>query len=250
MSVSFIPSQRGSTTRTSLPYTANPWKLLVADIILCSSKWKFLFGIIRPWKLGSKEDSFDELYPSRVNIISVFLHSILLVAQSLFLVSLPLFLIIPIPLSWFLLYLAGVWGFHSFICFFLNGTTTTLEPSKHIVPKYNHDSEYWIYLNGVSVGKDWLQSNIDRLSMTFGRRVHGVLNPTDGIIFDLIQCLVQRNLQYATSDIREAYISVKKALYDENIKKVVFIQHSQGAIEGGLIIDWLLAEGMFHPIFP
>jgi hypothetical protein len=38
--------------------------------------------------------------------------------------------------------------------------------------------------------KDWLQSNIDRLSLTFGRRVYGIHNPTDGIIFDIIQCLV------------------------------------------------------------
>jgi hypothetical protein len=190
MSVSFIPSQRGSTTKTSLPYTADPKKLFMADIVLCFSKWRHLLGIIQPWKLGRKEDSFDELYPSPVNIKSVILHVILFINQSIFLLSLPLFIILPIPIIWLILYVAGFWAFHSFVCFFLNGRTISLEPSKHIVPKVDHDSEYWIYLNGVSVGKDWLQSNIDRLSMTFGRRVHGVLNPTDGIIFDLIQCLV------------------------------------------------------------
>jgi hypothetical protein len=29
---------------------------------------------------------------------------------------------------------------------------------------------------------------------------------------------------------------------DNSIKKIVFILHSQGGIEGGLILDWLFAE--------
>jgi len=53
---------------------------------------------------------------------------------------------------------------------------------------------------------------------------------------------IQRNFTYATSDVREAYVQVKKALYDDKITKVVFVVHSQGCIEGGLIVDWLLAE--------
>jgi hypothetical protein len=88
----------------------------------------------------------------------------------------------------------------------------------------------------------WLQCNIDRLSLTFGRRVIGVHNPTDGIIFDLVQCLVQRNFCYSTEDIRAAYVKIKDALMEPHINKVVFILHSQGGIEGGLIIDWLLDE--------
>lgn len=35
---------------------------------------------------------------------------------------------------------------------------------------------------------------------------------------------------------------VKKALYRPGIKKVVLILHSQGGIEGGMILDWLLDE--------
>lgn len=37
-------------------------------------------------------------------------------------------------------------------------------------------------------------------------------------------------------------MEVKKALYDENNTKVIFILHSQGGIEGSAIIDWLLQE--------
>jgi hypothetical protein len=241
MAISFIPSQKSTNTDfTSLSYTANPRKLLLADLRLCLGKWKFVPGIPLPWRLGKDADPYDELYPAWVNSKSVILHVIMGIGQLIFLLTLPLFFFAP-----FIWMIWGVffWGFHSICYRLMNGTTIRLEPSKHIVPVGNHDDEYWIFLNGVAVGKDWAQSNIDRLSVTFGRRVHGVLNPTDGVIFDLIECLVQRNLSYATNDIRSAYVSIKDALYSEKIKKVVFVMHSQGCIEGGLIVDWLLDEG-------
>lgn len=67
-------------------------------------------------------------------------------------------------------------------------------------------------------------------------------NPTDGIIFDLIQCLIERNFAYCTSDVRNAYTQIKSALLDKTHDKVVLILHSQGGIEGALIVDWLLDE--------
>lgn len=73
----------------------------------------------------------------------------------------------------------------------------------------------------------------DSLKLTNNRR---------GIIFDVIQCLIQRSFCYDTSDIRECYVLIKKALYAPGIRKVVVILHSQGGIEGGMILDWLLNE--------
>jgi hypothetical protein len=35
---------------------------------------------------------------------------------------------------------------------------------------------------------------------------------------------------------------IKEALLNEEYQKVVFVLHSQGGIEGGLVIDWLLDE--------
>ncbi|KAK2127402.1 hypothetical protein NOF04DRAFT_1371336 [Fusarium oxysporum II5] len=63
-----------------------------------------------------------------------------------------------------------------------------------------------------------------------------------GVFFDLIQCLIQRALLYATQDVRECYVLVKNALLDDHKKKVILILHSQCGIEGGMIIDWLLDE--------
>lgn len=166
---------------------------------------------------------------------------VLLIAQTGFLISLPFLLAVP---SWLaILYIAIFYACNCAVSRIINGRNNLrLEPSNDIVFEDKHDDEFWIYLNGVSIGHAWLQSNVDRLSLTFRRRVLGVHNPTDGVIFDLIQCLVQRNFCFSTPDIREAYASIKDALLKEHIKKVVFILHSQGGIEGGLIIDWLLAE--------
>lgn len=63
-----------------------------------------------------------------------------------------------------------------------------------------------------------------------------------GIIFDVIECVMQRCFDYSTGDIREAYPLVKNALLSTEHDRVILILHSQGGIEGGLIIDWLLDE--------
>lgn len=87
-----------------------------------------------------------------------------------------------------------------------------------------------------------MKNNLNRLALTFGRPILGVHNRTNGIIFDVIECLIQRNCSYATDDVRLCYRIVKEALYDPEKTKVVFILHSQGGIEGGLVLDWLLQE--------
>lgn len=97
------------------------------------------------------------------------------------------------------------------------------------------------------------------MSYTFGRKITGIHNRTyvtdtperlrvrsdgssAGLAFDLVECLIQRGFAYATGDVRSAHTLVKKALSNPACEKVVLILHSQGGIEGGLIIDWLLDE--------
>jgi hypothetical protein len=63
-----------------------------------------------------------------------------------------------------------------------------------------------------------------------------------GIVFDVIECLIQRDFSYATQDTRTGYAEIKKRLENPKLKKVVLIVHSQGGIEGGQIVDWLLAD--------
>jgi hypothetical protein len=65
---------------------------------------------------------------------------------------------------------------------------------------------------------------------------------SNGIIFDILECVIQRSLNYASTDIRTAYRILKSTLYDSKISRVILVLHSQGAIEGSMIVDWLLAE--------
>lgn len=57
-----------------------------------------------------------------------------------------------------------------------------------------------------------------------------------------MECLIQRDFTYSTGDVRSAYTLIKEALQHPDCDKVILILHSQGGIEGGLIIDWLLDE--------
>lgn len=60
----------------------------------------------------------------------------------------------------------------------------------------------------------------------------------------MIQCIIERDFSYNTRDIRQAYALIKDELTkikDAN-DTVILVVHSQGAIECGMIIDWLLAD--------
>lgn len=243
-----------------IPYTGSPLLLCLSDIYLFFRLAWSIPGVLLPitsWH-GS---ALDELYPSLPNLLSIGLHLFLLLFQALFLLSLPFLVVLPL---WaVLLYLAVVYGVTLATSLLLNGTKDVLHSTVDLQGQESgHEGECWIYLNGVSVGKHWLQSNLERLALTFRRPMYdydltsipncgqsllrqyriGVHNRTYGIIFDLLQCIIERDFCYATTDIRRSYVTIKNSLLDSSNKKVILILHSQGGIEGGLILDWLLTE--------
>ena len=63
-----------------------------------------------------------------------------------------------------------------------------------------------------------------------------------GLIADLMECLVQRCLNFKTMDIRITYYYVKACLLDPTVSKVVLIAHSQGGIVASLALDSLFAD--------
>ncbi|KAK5104435.1 hypothetical protein LTS08_002324 [Lithohypha guttulata] len=156
---------------------------------------------------------------------------------------------VPVPLlGWTPTCLIIIVGFvvgNNYFCTLLNGTERRFE--SYVDQSWKkHDDERWIFVNGVAAGSHWMQSNLDRLALTFRRPVHGIHNKTRGIIFDVIETIIQRTFGYATPDIREVYADVVKVIEDERdktarYKKIVLILHSQGAVEGGLVLDWLFA---------
>lgn len=64
---------------------------------------------------------------------------------------------------------------------------------------------------------------------------------SSGIIFDVIQCLLERCLYFGTSDTRGCFAIISELLRDKS-KKVVLILHSQGGLEGSIILDWLMNQ--------
>ncbi|KIW32572.1 uncharacterized protein PV07_04102 [Cladophialophora immunda] len=229
-----------------IPYTANPLLLMVNDLMLFAEitfTWPITAGlpsIVLPL-FPTRSGSLDELAVTRANLWAAFLHVVLIIAQTIFLGSLVPLAFIGLP-SFYLLYIVGFVMGNQWFTVLLNGPRRRglFESNPACVRgKPAHDHEKWVFINGVAVGRHWLQSNLDRLAMTFRRPVFGIHNQTRGIIFDVLECIIQRDLNYATLDIRTAYAAMVEILSDDNIQKVVLILHSQGAIEGGLVLDWL-----------
>lgn len=185
----------------------------------------------------------SELALTRGNIFCVFMHTILVILQLAFLLLLPP-LALFLPLWTTLLITAGFLLVNKGLVALLNGEDVIFHSdAEYAAPdqeRFAH--EQWIFLNGVAAGSHWMKSNLNRLALTFGRPIIGIHNRTSGILFDVIECLIQRNFGYATKDVRVCYPILKEKLYDPRYSKVVFILHSQGGIEGGMVLDWLLQE--------
>ncbi|KAF7933197.1 hypothetical protein EAE99_003082 [Botrytis elliptica] len=242
MAVKFYPSQIGSNLVTPLSYTASPAKLFLQDLWVVFVNLRFVPGIFLPLT-PTPSGVLDELYPSAGNLFDLALHAVLFFLQLCFILSIPIWMMMPVWVvaTGFTIF----WVFNYYLCLILNGSasvTTCESAPEYAQRKEEHAHERWVYMNGVCTGHHWLKGSVDRLALTFGRPVLGVHNRTKGLVFDLFECLIQRTLNYATTDVRTSYRILKGTLYEPEVTRVIFILHSQGSIEGSMIVDWLLAE--------
>ncbi|WQF80642.1 Putative alpha/Beta hydrolase [Colletotrichum destructivum] len=186
----------------------------------------------------------DELYPSIGNLICLGAHGLLVIVQLLFLLSLPW--VATLPFNVILPYAFAFVTLNYIVCIPLNAGTSKgmLTSQDRFWPESEHwerhDDELWIFLNGVSVGSHWLQGNLNRLSRTFHRPITGIHNKTAGIIFDTIQCLLERCFYFGTTDTRHCYSVLAGQIAQR--EKIVLILHSQGGLQGSIVVDWLLAN--------
>ncbi|KAF2468135.1 uncharacterized protein BDR25DRAFT_290743 [Lindgomyces ingoldianus] len=242
--IELLPSQKGQFSESPIPYTGNPFLLCWFDILLFVKNAWSVIGVLHPWNHWPCGELDELCLYSLRNMICLAVHAFLIVFQSAFLISLPFLILFPLWMG--ILYIAAVMAVVLATYWILNGANGGENSLMSTVnlgdDALKHGDECWIYLNGVSVGKHWLRGNLNRLALTFRRPVVGVHNRTWGIVFDLVQCIIERNFCYATVDIRNAYQLIKSCLLDEKNNKVILILHSQGGIEGGLILDWLLCE--------
>ncbi|KAL4915903.1 hypothetical protein BDW62DRAFT_117324 [Aspergillus aurantiobrunneus] len=236
----FLP--KSAVADTPLPYTASPWRLMWEDIRLFLRNSWTIPGILLP--LSPYNSGYlDELYPSWSNLGNLAFQAVLSLLQIFFLLSIPACVICMFPAFWVCVYIGGVLWANKALCdLVLNREPSILMSRYPEVEAPEHSHEHWVFINGIACGQTWLQKNIDRLGYTFGRKITGVHNPSTGLAFDVIQCLIQRDLSYATQDVRDGYAHLRATLLNPNYTTVVLIVHSQGGIEGGLIADWLLDE--------
>ncbi|KAK4042982.1 hypothetical protein C8A01DRAFT_13427 [Parachaetomium inaequale] len=236
----FFGSQIGGRSVINYGYTDMPWKLMAWDVYYF---FRFFWAIpYILWPLSPADSAeLSELSPTWGNVWAVAIHLVLCVVQLAGIAVLPALVVLPV---WTAAVLIGLFFLvNKVLCALLNGK----EVEYHSDPKYapelpEHAHEQWIYINGVAAGAHWMQSNLNRLAVTFKRPILGIHNKTSGILFDVVECLIQRNWGYATKDVRVCYQIIKQKLYNPQYSKVVFILHSQGGIEGSLILDWLLQE--------
>ncbi|ORY70997.1 uncharacterized protein BCR38DRAFT_329233 [Pseudomassariella vexata] len=233
-----------TSTSEALPYAISPKRLLWNDFWTLLENATYLPGIIFPVWAG-RHEPLNELSSTWCNARSLAFHFILIVFQLGFICSIPLFLFLPTTTS--LAYILSFIALNELAVRSFNGPKDkefVKIPNGGIPIAPGTETERWVFVNGVAVGDHWLQNNLQRLANTFRRRIIGVHNPTLGIIFDVVQCLIERDFNYTVPDIRQGFAYVKQQLMqdDEVVSKVILILHSQGGIEGGMIVDWLLAD--------
>lgn len=243
--ISVLPSQIDIPLSTSaFNTTTSPFSLFCSDVVLVLQNLGYFSGTFLPLTpYGS--GALDELYPSIQNISIIIIHIFLFFFELGFVLSMPFFVFFFVGAGW-VTYCGLVAPILYMVCLYLNGTEKSgrivcSDPS--ILEGYDKkEDEVWLFVNGVAVGDHWLKNSLNRLSITFRRPIIGVHNPTYGIVFDVIQCLVQRDLSYNTPDVRQAYTCLKALLLNPSTKKVVLVAHSQGGIVASMALDWLYAE--------
>ncbi|KAH7417451.1 hypothetical protein BKA64DRAFT_657977 [Cadophora sp. MPI-SDFR-AT-0126] len=224
--------------------STSPFELVWNDIKMSVVRiWRFPGSILPIPNHGL--DPYHECYPIAANLICFVAHFILFLNQIIILASLSFLLFLP---AWFIVIMLLLVN-HS-VSKTLNGNTSLITSSTLVVelPTVGINSEKWFFINGSLAGKHWLRLNIDRLTAVFGRPITGIHNTTHGIIFGLINTLIQRHLGYVTASTRECYKALRSELQSPHTGNIVLILHGQGAIIGSRALDLLLQE-LPHQLF-
>lgn len=148
--IKFYASQIGGLATTPLAYTSPPLRLLRADVLTAISLLPLIPSIIFPLSPLSS-GALCELYPSWANIYAVLLHLILIALQLPFLLSFPLWLVLPLWSN--VLFITLFWIVNSIIWLALNGWQVEhVSSAKFARSDPRHRGEKWLFLNGVAAG--------------------------------------------------------------------------------------------------
>ncbi|KAL4910015.1 hypothetical protein BDW74DRAFT_165276 [Aspergillus multicolor] len=230
---------------------SNPLFLTIEDILTVLRLLPLLPNIFLPLPRLFTSTPLSELSPTPSNLRDVILHTILLASQLSLLATFP----IAVLTLWAVPGIAHAIFYTSFalttgcITWLLNIRPRTRRclvgrPQGREAVNVSGDKrgEVWFFINGIATGTHWHQSNLTYLSTLFNRQIIGIHNPTKGLLLDILECIIQRDLNYSTRAIRVGRAQLHSALSSPDTTKVVLIAHSQGGIIAGAIIDWLYGE--------
>ena len=94
------------------------------------------------------------------------------------------------------------------------------------------------FVNGICVDENWLKLNCNTLSEYLKEEVVGIHNKSYGLIVDLVECILQRDLRFYTESVMTAIEAVTHAL--EQGRRVRLIGHSQVSSDSTQILSSLL----------
>ena len=106
-------------------------------------------------------------------------------------------------------------------------------------PASKRDIPHAFFVNGICVDRNWLQLNCETLETYLDHQVKGIYNQTNGLLIDIVECVLQRNFNFYTGSVLNAAAVVEAALRAKN-GKVMLIGHSQGGIIVSLVVDHLV----------
>lgn len=119
--------------------------------------------------------------------------------------------------------------------------------------------ERWFFVNGIGGEYYWLGLACQKLAQEYGRKVVGVFNRGDGLLWDLVECAGQRsarehgstNSQDLLCEATTSSVSAQGILYERlkralglgEPKSVVVVAHSQGCLVLRLALEQLIRDG-------
>jgi hypothetical protein len=115
------------------------------------------------------------------------------------------------------------------------------EPPDDQLENADVKDEIWIYINGIATTRTIGEKNCHLLYDMFSRPIHHLLNPTDGIGLDLLECMADKvgifkDRDWASKPLTLLVKTLKNELREAKRNKftrVVLIAHSQGTIIAG-----------------
>lgn len=247
--IKFIPPQMGAVDNYSVrALRSSPLRLLLNDLGVLLTVLPYLPLLFFPLNTKSKEPKlrgaakFKSIGNDFTQALLGLLETILLILFIPAIIALPGLVFFGVALLCILILRLIAWPTQGPRILY-SADDPSISPTTDL-----HPHERWVFINGICTGSSGLQANIDRLSYLFGRQVLGIHNRSGGLLADLLECMIQRCLDYKTMDARVACEIVKEYLMDKRVEKLVLVAHSQGGIIASMVVDAMLTELPAHMV--